>query len=415
MSQFNRLLCLRFCRVLVAFSVLIGFLLSTGVMQVWSDDISKTTQKKLTKIVDYYQAGRSLNVIEEGGRLIQQLEEKELDDVNKYLKTKLLDSLQAMLIDARIDLDRPNVSARIPAPTNKEAIYLAWEIHDRVDRTELEFLAHPAVVGDITSPEEYSDYEKHFWDLHVYRNELTNAIRWLNQVDGLLDQRKKRLVSAAVSDSKKEIVEFDFGKRAESITKLLQDLEEREAYLRIFRIQDTMARDLPGASEKDRFTFAYYLELDIRFLESFFKRHEGVTFERGDLNDQSILTEISSEALEVREKYADKIAKGTQLFLGMHWWFRGRYGSGPLARGLLKAPGAHVDEEALFPLAMPVAVPTPKDPYESEYRIPHYERRHHYTWQMQQESVYSYQPPPLRQVRKSNADIPDGKQYRKFY
>ncbi|MEE2640736.1 MAG: hypothetical protein VX768_08930 [Planctomycetota bacterium] len=354
-------------------------------------------------------------MIEQGGKLLQQLDENSLKNANDFLRKQNRETLQSMLMEARMDLDRPGVTARIPAPTNKEAIYLALEIRDRVDEIEKEYQAHPVASGEVSAPEKYTDYEKKFWDLHVFRNQLTNALRWIRETETLLSARARRLASLEIGPDKSEILGYNFGQRATELQSLLTDLEEREAFLRIFRIHDTIGLDLPGAAEKDKFTFAYFLETDILFLKSFFKRFEGVEFQREDLNDQSILSEVSSDALAIREKYSDKIEKGQLLFLGMHWWFRGRYGSGPIARGLLKAPGAHLDEKALFPLAMPRVPPRPLDPYKGDYRIPHYERRHHYTWQVQQEQVYDYQKAPLTRLKQEEVATPREKQYKRFY
>lgn len=381
----------------------------------FANDLPKATLNRVTRIVGAFESGNSVSVISDGAKLLQQLDERELVEVNQFLTLKKKPTLQQMLVESRIDLDRPGVTAKISAPTNKEVIYLAIEIKKRVDEIEEQFLLHPVGKGEVSSPEKYTDYEKHFWDLHVFRNRLSNAIQWLRQTQALLDARGRRLSSVKLSADKLAIAQYDFQKRSDEIEKLLNDLEEREAFLRIFRIHDTIGNDIPAAPEKDRFTFAYYIETDTKYLESFFKRFDGQKFKREDLNDRSILEEVSSEALAIRKKYADRIRKGELLFLGMHWWFRGRYGSGPIAKGLLKAPGAHLDEKRLFPLAMPMVPPKPLDPYESNYRIPHYERRHHYTWQVQQEQVYKYQQPPLTRSRTNQTAVPEGNQYRKFY
>ena len=368
-----------------------------------------------------YESGNSIGVIADGGKLIQQLKELELQKVNEFLKGKNRQPLQVMLFESRLDLDRPNVNAKIPAPTHKEVLYLAHGIKDRVREIEDNYRQHPVGKGEVSAPEKYDDYEKLFWDLHVHRNRLSNAIRWLQQIDALIQAREKRLVSIDASDETLGITKYDFQKRIADFRETLHDLEEREAFLRIFRIHDTIDKDLPAISEKEKFTFAYFLEADVLFLESFFKQFDGIKFKRDDLNDESILTEVSEEALGIRQKYQDKIEKGKLLFLGLHWWFRGRYGAGPLAKGLLKAqgangPGAPINEKELFPLAMPTAAPQPLDPYKNEYRVPHYERRHHYTWQMQQEGIYKYARSPVSEYKNERVGVPDNApKYKKFY
>ena len=64
---------------------------------------------------------------------------------------------------------------------------------------------------------------------------------------------------------------------------------------------------------------------------------------------------------------------------------------------------------------MPRVPPRPLDPYKGDYRIPHYERRHHYTWQVQQEQVYDYQKAPLTRLKQEEVATPREKQYKRFY
>lgn len=401
-------------RTLVFTLIFASFLAGASVAA--ANDLPKSIKLKLGQVASSFQSGNSGAVIELGGRVIQQLEEAELKTANDLLKLQNLPTLQEMLVDSRIDLSRPEVTAKVPLPGNKELLFLSEEIIRRGNEIELEYREHPVGTGSIASPAKYADYETYFWDLHVFRNRLTNAISTTGQVGSIIQTRKNRLKSLKLSDERKSLIQYDFSDRASELEKVLADLEEREAFLRIFRIEDTISNIKIGNSEKDKFTFAYNMESDVLFLKSFFKRFAGHAFVREDLNDQSLLESVSNEALETREKFADKIKKGKLLFVGMHWWFRGRYGSGPIANGLLKAPGADVSEEKLFPLAMPTAAPKPLDPYENNYRIPHYERRHHYTWQIQQESIHTYQRPPLSQTTKTKTDTPEGApKYKKFY
>lgn len=381
-----------------------------------ANDLPQSIKNRILQCGLAYESGNSISVVEQGSRLLQLLNEEQLKLANDFLKLKNAPTLPEMLVEARIDLSRSDVDNKLPAPSNKEVLFLAEVVKEQGDELITQWQSHAAGFGEVSSPKDYSEYESLFWDMHVFRNRFTNEVSTSNSSAELIANRGRRLESVKVSDERRKIIEFDFLGRVAQLNRILQDLEEREAFLRIFRLQDTISLIGVANSEKEKFTFAYNMESDVTFLEDFFKRYSGVEMTREDLNDDSLLQEISAEALGIREKYADKIHKGKLLFIGLHWWFRGRYGAGPMANGLLKAPNAHMNEEMLFPLAMPTATPAPNDPYEADYRVPHYERRHHYTWQVQQESVTRYQRPPYRQSKHEKVDTPEGApKYTRFY
>ena len=98
-------------------------------------------------------------------------------------------------------------------------------------------------------------------------------------------------------------------------------------------------------------------------------------------------TEDTWRAQEKRyaEVGGDLALKAFHLEEGERWWLRGRFGRGPLDRGVAKAlPGGRVrhTEQALlyYPLLMPNPIPRPPDPLKNPLKVP-IPRRHMEYWQ----------------------------------
>jgi hypothetical protein len=88
--------------------------------------------------------------------------------------------------------------------------------------------------------------------------------------------------------------------------------------------------------------------------------------------------EVLAQSEQANKLAGDLVTKSTQLFRGLHWWLRGRYGQGTEVGGLAKSKAALKDAQLLVWLNMPARPPVPNDPTDkSTPNVPRFERRHH--------------------------------------
>jgi len=88
------------------------------------------------------------------------------------------------------------------------------------------------------------------------------------------------------------------------------------------------------------------------------------------------------QTLEATRSESNNLAQKAQLFRNAtHYWFRGRYGSGPLTFGMLKHPDAMNSKLVMQRLYMPRQRPKPISAYHGdEVSSEGYDRRHLFTW-----------------------------------
>lgn len=132
---------------------------------------------------------------------------------------------------------------------------------------------------------------------------------------------------------------------------------------------------------KERLHAAYALEDNGRSILEFLDKTPVEKIEFEPLKKEDLREQVNQLLASGRERGKDVIEKALLLRTGTHWWLRGRYGSGPLNAGLLKAPEAVASPEAMVGLYMPKLPNKPISNYLSPDQVtPGYDRRHHYNW-----------------------------------
>jgi hypothetical protein len=191
---------------------------------------------------------------------------------------------------------------------------------------------------------------------------------------------------------------YDFAALRTELQKTIRDLDEIKAEFRITAVTKATQIIQDSKDFKERLRAAYVVDFDGQMAVNFLRTHlnKETKFERPALQDPKTLSALLTAVQYARETAGDLATKSRLLYLGMHWWLRGRYGEGPHGAGLLKAPASLVSPLAQFPLYMPASMPTPVDPTEAGYSIPKYDRRHHYIW------MYEYRDITSNETTRSN-------------
>jgi hypothetical protein len=227
-------------------------------------------------------------------------------------------------------------------------------------------------------PTSLDGFEKHFWTVHVFHNQLLNAERYYQYAQQLKPTAKKyKPRKNEVEDHQGMQTAWD-ALRADLVT-MRTELTRHDRDARISRLS---LADKVLTNSKDveqRLLAALAIDLD------------GDTLPQQLSKDKSA-SESQTRAVKQTIDHARKMAgrelmqKSRLLFTGLHWWTRGRYGVGTAGGGFLKDVSALRSPAAQFGLMMPIEPQVPTGANARE-QVPLVDRRHHYLWRFETRQI----------------------------
>lgn len=272
-----------------------------------------------------------------------------------------------------IEQGQPPLAANVHP---RDAVVLLAAIKTRIDTVLAEGNNHPAF--DKESPATIDGFEKLFWSMHVFSNQLTSAGRFYEYAQSLrtIARKYKPLKNDKIDVS---ILQANWNKT--ELGDLRLRFAERDRDLRIDRLKlaDKVLTEKSDVAE--RLLAALQLDMDGELLPVLLAKDK--TFPTSRLQDVTdTITHARSSA------GAALIQKARWLFSGLHWWVRGRYGVGTTGNGLLKNTNALHSPEVMFGLLMPIHTPIPTATNDRN-AVPFVDRRHHYLWQFETRQLAS--------------------------
>lgn len=262
--------------------------------------------------------------------------------------------------------------------------YIVSGLISRVDEIGQAAEQHACMDDSLTVPADWKASEQLFWDIHVLGNELDNASRLLEFGDAIVELNDSRLRR---SDEGKKIKAklANAGRRFENSRNCV---EERFAELRLQRFEASFETLKKQGDFKTMLTSATSLELDGETLLAFLENVGERDFQNDALDQEGLVDTIKKKLTDGRKLAGDVGLKAGLFRNGLHYWLRGRYGEGPMAFGLLKHPDATSSRYAMEALWMPKERPNViQNYYPSEETSRGYERRHYYTWRLENRDV----------------------------
>lgn len=316
--------------------------------------------------------------------LISKLDEDELEEVNAILAEKGVPTVGELMLDARMN----QVLARnekLSKADPREAVLAMPVLHQRIvdlmaEVEGLEFYSD--VLPEYKTLQEYEDA---FWEIHVASNKLRNAARMSKYGLAFINRAMQGNLNS-LSDEEVEKLDVDFESQGSQLAEIARELAEVKAELRIRAV--TRATNIVRQSKdfKERLQAAYVIDFDGQQVIDFLRKHETTSFSRPMLRQEKLLESVLESVRYASESSSDLAVKSRLLYLGMHWWMRGRYGEGPEGMGLLKSKAALASPMAQFPLFMPIRPPSPTDPTLGT-SVPRYDRRHQYIWMFEYRTI----------------------------
>lgn len=258
----------------------------------------------------------------------------------------------------------------------QDAVVLLASLKTQIEKTLADGNEHPAF--DKTVPRTLDDFEKLFWTMHVFTNQMTSVGRFFDYAQGLkATARKYKPRKNDKTDV--TVLQTDWPGLKTDIAELWQRFAERDRDLRVARLYlaDKVMTESNDIAE--RMLAALQLDLDGDLLPKLLAK---------DKNYPAYQTTKVKEAVDHARTMAgrDFIQKSRWLFTALQWWVRGRYGMATAGGGLLKDPAALKSSNVMFGLIMPIRTPVPTAPNAGQ-PVPFVDRRHHYLWELEPRQI----------------------------
>jgi len=283
-----------------------------------------------------------------------------------------------LVLDARLKLIEQGLGRSAPPVQPQEAVILLATLKGRIETLLAIGNSHPAFAKN--NPATLDDFEKLFWSMHVFSNQLTSASRFFDYAQELkATARKYKPKANDTTDT--TILQADWARLKTDMIDLRERLTQRDREMRISRL---MLADKVLTGSKD---------LSERLLSALALDMDGDSLPQALAKDATVPTSQTQKVIETIQ-HARTVAgrellqKSRLLFTGLHWWLRGRYGVGTYGGGLMKDSAALNSPDVMFGLMMPVNLPIPTAPNAKD-PVPLVDRRHHYLWQFETRQLVS--------------------------
>jgi len=348
-----------------------------------ADSLTVKEQRELAEVAQAYFRGDSGTVIRSLSAMLTRLKDEQLEQVDQQLKSRELPPLGKLLGAARINAVAQGVEKSLPPVSAREAVLILPEFQAELDAVFEHVAKEPVMAETLIAPETVEGYEPLLWNAHVLENKLANTQRFVQYMLATV-KRVPRAQIAKLNEEDKKILEADYGELQKRVTALARDVEEREAELRLRRLERARAALAEPELSKEKWLAASAWYVDATILNDFFKElPKNQKPGRESLQAATLPKQIEKLAGECSKLAGDLTLKANLLTMGIHWWLRGRYGEGTEFFGLAKHEAVMRQPRGEFYLYMPTTPPKPTDPSRLATRerpVPTYDRRHHYWW-----------------------------------
>lgn len=326
----------------------------------------KTVEKITEKVVPAYRAGNHAAVWNVLNSIVQKLSDDDLAELDLALEDE--DLPKAAAIFAEIHLAPDAASKKLARPKRREAAMILRQANESIDET-MEQRDFVSILDPDHEPESsFKDFDRAVWDAHVYRNELENAAKRAIAAGNF---QRRHLASLK---KLKDYDAVDFGQKLKDVYQTRLELHERDLKLKLDRIAFSIDKLAELKPDKDdtvenahtRLWAGHSLKKDgetlLEVLELAEKKNAKPFEFLTELNSPKARSEARKMIKSGRKASKDLLEKSEDLFVGLHWWFRGRYGRGTHNMGLLKPKAAARNVQAQKALRMPKRPPRPTDP-----------------------------------------------------
>ena len=359
-------------KLYITYSAIALLLLQTAL----SGAIPRNVKLELdSRFIPAYRTGNLETVVFSGALIANQVGGALYGEIDTYLEEQNIGSLGSVLARARFTLLTQNRAVK-PEATAKELLLTVPHFQNEVQQV-IDGELRPLIMQDEAEPPAtLKDLEEALWNVHIYKNDLTNLDR-----TAILAAQTVRtvLLSGQVKPIDRDKLSFDFVSARNQVIDENENRLDHEMALRVTRVR--LAKNvLDTSAELDqRLQAAFAMDQDLKIIRDFVEHQRKGLFPRVPTPNLDL---IEQTVVSAERENQQLFMTANQFFTGLHWWIRGRYGKGVAANGLLKGEHVKQNPAAGFALSMPRNRTLPTDPFaeDNSERSPYVARRHENTW-----------------------------------
>ena len=286
-------------------------------------------------------------------------------------------------------------------PKPNVAIYLLNAAQDTLSEFNEELANHELMTSD-QPPEPWIQSRAFFIDIDAFFTRMQEMRMLSNSVT----QFAKELEPAKKNDDSTTTAVNEFKLAARDLSSTIPTAIEKEAVLRLARFRKSADQISNPGDFEARLLAAMFMYEDLQELKSFFIDLGVLQPMSPELSDPQLQSSLEQMIADANQADGNLVAQARLLNDGLHQWRRGRYGVGQLANGLLKndskATAMHrrlglVGQSKLY---VPEST-APISNYLGNDSGKGYDRRHHYTWAIEDR-------PLVRSVETGNGQSTSG-------
>jgi hypothetical protein len=329
------------------------------------------------KLINAYRARNSKAVFQSVNRLISRADSQVIAEIEEYLQRQAHPSLGRMLLAARLANTQTGGRVLVPKPKPREALLTLAALREAIDAVMRDINASHVVSPDAGEKMGIAAFERAFHSIRESQQQAGFAAELAEYLPKLALIAQP--IRARLNGEKLAILDADHTAFAQECTELHRRTQEREIELSLQRLE--LAQQILSGQHhlKERLLAAHAIDYDGWLLTNLFEEWAEGTAELlmcDNLNDPQLPEHTANLIEQGRAAAGELMGKSRLFFAAIHWWLRGRYGSGPMFHGLVKYPQATQSKAVRNAIAMPDRLP----PNEMQGRVPYPQRRHHYTW-----------------------------------
>ncbi|MDA1055576.1 MAG: hypothetical protein O3C40_34710 [Planctomycetota bacterium] len=360
--------------------LLFALTVRTEAVRAESPRLSRDDQRTVDLITTAYFAGEPLGYAEPLTKLLGKTTDQRLAKIDEALKAQLVPVTAELITNVHLQAVEYGIEAKLPPAGPRETLSVLARLKLRVAAADGIAQDHRLMQDPLPDPGTLEEYDTLMWDAHVLETKIRNTAAIGNHMRRLVSGLSKRRV-AELDAASSALIDDAQGAILLKLQLLLAEVEERQAEVRLQRLELALATLENPTLTTERFRAAYTAQVDADLLSNFLTNKSAFIRER--LQSKDLLEQVSRDREKAQELAGDLTHKSQLLFTGLHWWLRGRYGKGTDVFGLAKSPAAMYSGRAQLALYMPQEFPKPNDPEQvsnQQQPVPQYDRRHHYWW-----------------------------------
>ena len=350
-------------------------------------ELPKSIAKKLRKnVIPPLQAGNHGAFQSELATIVSKLKPESFEQIEAFGKTNNAGSLDKAFYTAwRNDVRQGSVPADLKM-RRPVALYLTSGTTKEIDRLLVELKDHD-LMNSNEAPENWVRSRNFFLDVESLVSRMSELQMMGEFVNATLEPYR---ASSKLSKGEGGEILKRFQTAAESFAAVKKQAVEKEAILRLQRL-NTAAKALrnPTDFEMD-FVSALFIEEDATALDVFFKNADAL--DAKELNQPGLVQSTLATIMDVRNSGSPVVEKAKLLTKGLVQWKRGRYGIGALGKGLLKANSppnkrlgaARASDDSLRMPETTLAI----SQFLGSDSGSGFDRRHYYTWDLEERRLF---------------------------